>query len=248
VIAGYGVGKDKDYPDHSEFLWHLTKSKPPLSPDGLGNDSRTLPNNAKERLLSILKQLPSPTIWCSHFHYLTQRYQRTPSPKGVCFTECIPHALIKHAERYSLWGLLFRKDRAYSKGARPVWYIEIEYLNRFVDVKCDWQRGNKEKLPFPDELLHLLMPFVPDYDEHSMRLLSDHKLDWMVEREWRVAGDFVFGFDDIAAIIVPTSRDMDWLRQEIQDLEDIDFVVTNDLLDKPFEHKDFDKFFWRNLH
>ncbi len=244
----YGFEQDRDYPDHSEYLWHLTSNRDPLSSARFGDAERNAEDigNSRKRLASILLQPGGARIWCSHLHYMSPGYHNLEGlVRCVCFTECIPHSLLIHARRFSRWGLLFKKSVAYRLGARPAWYMDAALMNRFAQCNIAEQRNYKECLPFPEELLHLLIPFVPSYGKYRM---GGKTLDFSVEREWRVAGDFQFIFNDLAAIIVPTSKDMDSLLESIPSLQGVEFVVSTDLQNVQFEHKDFGEYFYRKLH
>ncbi len=249
MCAQYGVLNDRDYPDHSEYLWHLTGRPKPLV--GFGDPTR---DNAlalkgrlhepRSRLVSILTEDANPVIWGSFLHYMGQQYQKQQSPRCVCFTECIPNSLLQHSKRYSRWGLLFSKETLYRLNARPVWYVDAVLMNRFAECLYPYQRDYQKELSFPNEYLHLLMPFAPRYGKYRFGGVNrpDTTLDWMVEREWRIRDDFVFEYDNIAALIVPTENDMIQFREEFPRTAGIGFIVTEDLVGIEVEHKDFNCF------
>ncbi len=102
----YGYVRDREYPDHSEYIWHLTSDRIPLNQDyGFGRehpDRQVDGLGARDRLISILRQTGEPTIWASHLHYMSPNYHNLTQPiRCVCFTECIPFSLHVHAERFS---------------------------------------------------------------------------------------------------------------------------------------------------
>jgi len=247
------VASDEKYPDHSKYLWHLTKGTPPVSQKVSGNygfdDPFDNPNrrscnlgSGRDRLLSILKQSPNPTIWCSQLHYMMPSFHPTLNlrVKAACFTECIPHSLPIHAKRFQRFGFLFTKETAYKKGARPVWYLDKGLMNRFAKADRKSDRGNKDWLPFPENLLHLLMPFVPKYGDEK---IGGKYLDFMVEREWRTGTDFNFSISEIAAIIVPKEEDIAPLVEDVPQIKDCKFVPVSSIDSDKLEHRDFDYYF-----
>lgn len=246
------VASDEDYPDHSKYLWHLTKSKQPISitsgaghgfnsPFGTSERNMQQLGTADKRLVSILSQHPEPTIWRSQLHYMLNKFHYLESQiMAVCFTECIPHSLPIHAKRFRRYGLLFTKETAYKKGARPVWYLEKELLNRFAKAKKDKDRGAKDPLPFPEELLHLLMLYVPKGGDQT---LNGRFLDFTVEREWRSGSDFHFTIQDVAAIIVPNEEDIALLVDKVTLIKNCKFVPVSSIESDNLEHKDFDHYF-----
>ncbi len=244
---GYGVAQDTNYPDHSQYLWHLTSDRPPLSSEKFGDDERNSSpiGDGQNRLISILSQSPNPTIWQSHLHYITPKYHDLEGKiRCVCFTECVPESLNVHAERFSKWGLLFKKDTLYIKGVRPVWYLDADLFNCFSRAIPAYQRKEKPMLEFPPQLLHLLMPFAPEYGEYRFGGRNGIiTLDYTVEREWRVGNDLQFDFEEIAAIIAPNEAGMLALVNQIDRLEDTNFVLADSLPHNGLQHYDFDHYF-----
>ncbi len=243
----YGNERDDAYPDHSNFLWHLTKDHDPLNGRfrfGEADRNNYPLNDARHRLISILTQPVIPTIWCSHLHYMNPNYHTALNQaiRCVCFTECIPHSMPIHAQRFGRFGLLFTKDIAYNSDSRPVWYLDAELMNRFARCNVPAQRGGLGFLDFSEELLHLLMPFVPPYGEYRM---GGRTLDFTVEREWRMGHDYRFNFEDISAIIVPTQNDIQPIVNEVPESGNCNFITFENIENEDVNHFDFDHYFQR---
>jgi len=113
-------------------------------------------------------------------------------------------------------------------------------MNRFAQCHAPSQRGNLSVLPFPEEYLHLLMPFVPEY---GLRRMGGRTLDFSVEREWRARGDFNFTRDQLAAIIVPTEDDINPFVNENPMCHNLNFIVAEELHHTEIKHWDFNHFF-----
>lgn len=100
-------------PDFSDYVVHFTKSGPPL---GMGSSKPRVrgldeiaPLTAFERLRDILA---TRTIRATNMPH-------TDAP-CVCFTECVWGSLLDHAERYSCYGIGFRKEALFRSEGGPV--------------------------------------------------------------------------------------------------------------------------------
>lgn len=84
--------------------------------------------------------------------------------------------------RYRAVGLLFNKQFAYKKGARPVIYEKTEIAKTFLPPSEHWRIVN-------------------------FNLENDTSIiDWTHEREWRIKGDFEFELSDVTIIVIRQSH------------------------------------------
>lgn len=114
------------------------------------------------------------------------------SEKAVCFQDAPLYSICQNTFfeqkkmeqdknyklRYRALGLLFDKQYAYKKGARPVIYEKTEIAKTFLPSSEHWRIVN-------------------------FNLENDSSIiDWTHEREWRVKGDFEFELSDVTIIVV----------------------------------------------
>lgn len=174
---------------------HFTKDAAPISAGkkGAGLDSITA-MTAKERLFSILQE---------------QCVKATRMPwtnkKAVCFTECTWPSLLGHAQRYSPYGIGFKKEFLFVAGGGPAFYMPPHLLKRQKD------HVGPSKVPFDPELYSFLTPFAPFYAPQSYK--DEHwngktPVDFSHEREWRVPHDLEFTPDRVQFVLVDTYDDM----------------------------------------
>lgn len=84
--------------------------------------------------------------------------------------------------RYRAVGLLFNKQFAYKKGARPVIYEKTDIAKAFLPSSEHWRIVN-------------------------FNLENDNSIiDWTHEREWRIKGDFEFELSDVTIIVIRQSH------------------------------------------
>lgn len=80
--------------------------------------------------------------------------------------------------RYKACGLSFSKNYAFNKGARPVIYDRTADAKTYLP-KDQWWR-------------------IVNFDLSS----ADNLIDWTHEREWRMAGDFIFDISEATLLFV----------------------------------------------
>ena len=123
--------------------------------------------------------------------------------KAVCFTECPWGSLLRHAENYSSYGIGFTKRLIFSRGGNPVIYANP---NMFKAQSWD------------DKVYPFLTPFVPSYASNAIKNASPfygRAVDYTHEREWRIAKDFPFRYENIQFIILDKVSDLVKIPQEI---------------------------------
>ena len=186
------------------YVVHFTKDAHPISSDMPGVDLGSITSmSAKERIFSILRE---------------QRIMATKMPwtnkPAVCFTECTWPSLMGHAQRYSTYGVGFRKEFLFAAGGGPAFYMPPHILKRQKD------HVGGDKVPFDPQLYSFLTPFVPFYapqaykDEHWN---GKSPVDFSHEREWRVPHDLVFTTDRVQFVLVDTYEDMAQAPKELKD-------------------------------
>lgn len=181
-------------PDTSNYLAHFTKNTWPLGNKDLQNPTNEFKRiDAHKRLLSILK---TKKIIASQLPWVGNH-------KAVCLTECPWTSLIRHTERYSSYGIGLTKEFIFSKGGGPVFYIRADAYNN--------QQWNDQIIPF-------LTPFWPNYISNRLKKEINFPIcDYSHEREWRVAGDLTFEYDDISFIVLPDYNAMAKFPKELKD-------------------------------
>jgi len=187
--------------DISKFLVHLTKKY---------ND-----NSAEDNLFSILgqKTIKAVNPYCL-FHPIfdTMKFSEILKKKfsSVCFTET-PLAQLSHLtnnKRRMLepYGLVFLKNHLLQDGASPAIYINTSGTNMRKFLL------NKFRSDFKDiKTYRKLKSIAPNYlakiQYYSLINIISEKYNFTWEREWRINGDFKFGYHQIFAILVPDRDD-----------------------------------------
>ena len=138
--------------------------------------------SAFERLISILQQKK---IAAANLPW-------TNKP-AVCFTECPWSSLLRHADRYSPYGIGFSKKLIYSRKGNPV-----IYANPDLFASQEWSR---DVYPF-------VTPFVPVYASDSVKRNFGRVVDYTHEREWRIPRDFSFQYSNIKFIVLKSVSDL----------------------------------------
>jgi len=146
-------------------------------------------------------------------------------PEIICFADIPINDLSLHMEKYSNFGIAFKKDFLVARGANPVMYVtqngkmdksEISRDQWFRDniknyfkmkAKLEKIKGDKElaeikdMLPGIDQfLLHDLFAFLKPFDASKSDADEDN---YYLEREWRIVGNLPFSLDDITRILIP---------------------------------------------
>jgi len=148
-------------------------------------------------------------------------------PEVVCFADIPINDLSLHMEKYSNFGIAFKKDFLVKHGANPVFYVTQNgnvNRNRLPKSKKEWFQENiknyftlKEKLqhlPCDDELaevknlfskldpflVHDIFAYIKAFDASKSDADEDN---YYLEREWRIVGDLPFSVDDITRILIP---------------------------------------------
>jgi Putative abortive phage resistance protein AbiGi, antitoxin len=144
----------------------------------------------------------------------------------VCFCDIPLGDLALHAEKYSVFGLAFRKDFLLEKGANPVFYVADSQLGRPVSYLLEAEFG-EERLrialfeagfrrllesfvkPEPNSVLTTawLRNFIAWYIGCFIKPFDPSKADddpanFYMEREWRVLGKVDFGLDDVVRVFL----------------------------------------------
>jgi hypothetical protein len=179
-VDGFDTTKTLDY---SPLVIHFVKSTTFVRPDLIASSHPVYAHRqatASDRLLSILK---SKTIHATPMPFLPRNAQ------AVCFTECVWDALKRFASRYSQYGVVFAKSLIHAKGGGPALYVRGDVL-----------KGLGSNLPDKIE------PFVVPFDPGAV-LKAGVRLDWLVEREWRLPSSLSFEYHDIEYVIVWTIND-----------------------------------------
>jgi hypothetical protein len=165
-------------PDQSDYVAHFTKA----------NEKRT----AMDALIQILSDR---TLIASRLPWTNKA--------AVCFSECPWSSLLGHSERYSPYGIGFRKPRVFAAGGGPVYYVRSDMY---------------EKQQWDDHLHAFVTPFNPYYRPANKKdLLGGKTVDYTHEREWRVPHDFTFDYNQVEFVILDTYNDMAQFPQEMKD-------------------------------
>lgn len=163
--------------DQSHFLAHFTSGSDPF-----------------KNLISILEQK---TICASTLPW-------TDLP-AVCFTECPWPSLIKHAEKYSPFGIGFAKPRVFAAGGGPAYYVRADHF-----FKQTWEEHVKA----------FVTPFWPEYrskELHDTKYLNGKTVDYAHEREWRVPHNFTFKHSQVEFVVVEKYEDMARFPKPLKD-------------------------------
>ncbi|WP_068673346.1 abortive infection system antitoxin AbiGi family protein [Oceanobacillus sp. Castelsardo] len=148
-------------------------------------------------------------------------------PGITCFADIPINDLSLHMEKYSNFGLAFKKDILVEKGANPVYYLATngligessgfaremyfkENVKSYFSLMKDIKKILKEQgigmehvqnLERLDSFLikHIFAYFKP-FDASKTDADEDN---YYLEREWRIVGDVQFNIDDITRILIP---------------------------------------------
>ncbi|WP_085991149.1 abortive infection system antitoxin AbiGi family protein [Oceanobacillus senegalensis] len=153
------------------------------------------------------------------------------TPGITCFADIPINDLSLHMEKYSNFGLSFKKDFLVEKGANPVYYIATNgliekqkegkeqresyfeeniksYFTLMRDVKERIQRNSDENKAMELQMLQHLDTFLVKHIFAYLKPFDASKTDadeenYYLEREWRIVGDVPFVMNDITRILIP---------------------------------------------
>lgn len=190
-------------PDQSFFLAHFTKNGNKYTGEEKENSSFD-EMSARQRLISILQNR---TIKASTVPWVKK--------KVVCFTECPWGSLLRHAEKYSPYGIGFTKKLIYSRKGNPVLYLNPELFNL--------QQKDNPIYPF-------INPFLPSYASDKQKKTAFHGriVDYTHEREWRLTKDFKFQYTNATFVILKSVSDLEVIPDEIRNAIGLDRFIFMD--------------------
>lgn len=190
-------------PDQSFFLAHFTKNGDKYTGEEKENSSFD-EMSARQRLISILQNR---TIKASTVPWVKK--------KVVCFTECPWGSLLRHAEKYSPYGIGFTKKLIYSRKGNPVLYLNPELFNL--------QQKDNPIYPF-------INPFLPSYASDKQKKTAFHGriVDYTHEREWRLTKDFKFQYTNATFVILKSVSDLEVIPDEIRNAIGLDRFIFMD--------------------
>lgn len=163
--------------DQSQYLAHFTKGE-----------------NAYSNIVSLLNDK---TIRAGNLPW-------TKLP-AVCFTECPWPSLIKHADRYSPYGIGFTKPHVFAAGGGPAYYVRADHF---------------QKQQWAPHVMAFATPFWPTYRPkalHASEHLGGKTIDYLHEREWRVPHDFHFDYSDVEFVVLSSYEDMARFPKPLKD-------------------------------
>lgn len=180
-------------PDISQYLVHFTRDGNPCSTLEANPTMAFASMSALQKIISILnaKKISKSTLpWTGG--------------EAVCFTECPWTSLLAHAEKYSPYGLGFKKSYIYKNDGGPIFYIRPDMWRTEIRTASSLFRA-------------FASPFCPSYADigHRRRFFHGKVCDYTHEREWRVPHDFEFDISDIAFVIVKTYDDISQFNSSI---------------------------------
>jgi len=169
----------------SEYLAHFTRT--PRS-----TDTQFQNIAAPKRLVKILREK----------RIVASNIQWSQSPV-VCFSECPWHSLLRHAKKYSSFGIGFTKEFIHRLGGNPVFYIRPALYRT---------------LQWPEDVKKFLTPYVPNFegnDDMDLPQFNHKPLDYSHEREWRLPHDLTFEYDDISFVVLNTAKSFSYVGQDL---------------------------------
>jgi len=229
----------------SNELIHLTaKGKPP------GEQYKALLRILKKQELHHSPE--EPNTWGENNIGFEYRYNERISDDKminssmVCFCDIPFEDLSIHIQKYSPFGLSFKKDFVASKGGCPVFYIpkhtpvscmnstlKKDYFDEsckklyhyFDDLLCSIQEHSERKhiQKLHNITFNHILSYIKFFDH---KLLENHAGNYYFEREWRVLGNFCFQIEDIQRIIMPKSFAEDFRRDFQEYYGQLSFVDT----------------------
>jgi hypothetical protein len=168
----------KNWEDMSEYLVHFTKA---------GNE-----NDDYRTMLSIYWQ--QKLIPKNAFGIGRKISPELTSQRAVCFSEIPPGQWCRLSERRETkYGIAFTKSFVINRGGGPIWYAWKGTQHWQILQKI--MRENSED---PSAPIWKLTPLIDAPGEYFGK---PYFFDW--EREWRFVGEFSFGSEDVAFLIIP---------------------------------------------
>ena len=179
--------------DCSQILTHLIRQ----------DNGRRSDHDARQILSKILGLTEgSPLLKAcetGYFHHQTTKvfspfssgYNTPSNVKAVCFTESTLQGLKAHNKIYEAkYGISFKRDILYEKGANPVINIRADLLEKEVGCAVkSYSKWEKLKNHIPDALTPYVNTISATFNATQ-------------EREWRYAGDLNFNINDIFIIFI----------------------------------------------
>jgi hypothetical protein len=148
-------------------------------------------------------------------------------PDVVCFADIPLADLHMHMQKYSLFGISFKKDFLIKKGASPVFYISSESTDlteRNTSLEMIFRKELQNYLDYTRALEKTFSPNRPHTSEEESQIkfnmfflkrilcflkfwkasTNDNDVEnYYLEREWRLYGGVNFTFDDIQRVVIP---------------------------------------------
>jgi len=146
-------------------------------------------------------------------------------PQMVCFADIPINDLSLHMEKYSNFGIAFKKDYLVQYGANPVLYVTqngqmegkdvtrekwfLDHLKKYALLKekiqtFGMQNGGKEInelfLEIDQFLMKDLFAYLKPFDSSKNDADEDN---YYLEREWRIIGNLPFSQSNITRILIP---------------------------------------------
>src|SRR5699024_598760 len=158
-------------------------------------------------------------------HKEENQLEKIISPQMICFADIPINDLSLHMEKYSNFGIAFKKDFLVEYGANPVLYItQNGKMNKYGATREEWFRDHlkkyallKDKIQTNEMLDHEkgIKQLFLEVDRFLVRDLfaylkpfdaSKHDADednYYLEREWRIIGNLQFSQENITRILIP---------------------------------------------
>lgn len=131
----------------------------------------------------------------------TGYFGKKDNTQAVCFADLTVRGLLRHSKKYSPFGLAFLKQSIYERGGGPALYVRENIIREENNLTVN------------------LKPFINKINLNSY--------DFHHEREWRVAQDFLFDYNEIFILYAPIKYH-DEIRKmypEIRILLDLDLIL-----------------------
>ncbi|RLL46912.1 hypothetical protein D8M04_06865 [Oceanobacillus piezotolerans] len=153
------------------------------------------------------------------------------NPAITCFADIPINDLSLHMEKYSNFGLAFKKEFLVKNGANPVLYIASNgmvessfYKQDIVNREHFFKKSMKEYFETMDEIraylvkkegskamLHAIEDLDSFFKRHFFAYLKPFDAsrkdadedNYYMEREWRIVGELKFTLEDVTRILVP---------------------------------------------